>query len=320
MSKRATNLDTLAQLTPTSHTATYKDKLSKRARAKYFTNELVMLLVDTQTSVKMKKSYWHSFHCCNTIEQRGQVLTSKYCNARWCNVCNRIRIAKLINGYHEEIKQFEQPYFVTLTAPNVAASDLSQEIVNYQETIRKIQKALTKKGTPIIGIRKLECTYNPRRNDYHPHFHFIVKNKSHASLLQETWLENMQEAVESAQDMRVANDTSIIELFKYFTKLVFKHTCPTDNTEKYTIFPEALNNIFIAMRDKRVYQPMGIKKRVSEDIEQLSAETYDFLTDKIDTWFYDRACADWISESDGEALTGYSPSESLTRLLQTVSR
>ena len=89
-------LDTLAQLrteTPSKPPVT----LVKRAKAKFLTNGLSFPLIDLNSP--LKKSYWLTWHCTSVLLQEGQKITSRYCNNRWCIVCNRIRTAKLINGY-----------------------------------------------------------------------------------------------------------------------------------------------------------------------------------------------------------------------------
>ena len=83
------------------------DSLKKRARAKYISRALVLEL--TKLDSPLKKSYWNTWHCSNILYQEGKKITTKYCNNRWCLVCNRIRTGKLIAGYLPVMKAMKQP-------------------------------------------------------------------------------------------------------------------------------------------------------------------------------------------------------------------
>jgi plasmid rolling circle replication initiator protein Rep len=44
------------------------------------------------------------------------------------------------------------------------------------------------KGFKLIGIRSLECTFNPISREYHPHFHLIVADEQMANVIMQDWL------------------------------------------------------------------------------------------------------------------------------------
>ena len=99
-------LDKLAQphtKIPESGEKTTLETYKRRAVAKFNTNALVFEMVKLDSP--LTKSYWNSFHCSNIILQDGKTLTAKYCNNRWCTVCNRIRTGKLIKGYLPEFEK-----------------------------------------------------------------------------------------------------------------------------------------------------------------------------------------------------------------------
>lgn len=319
-----TYLDTLAQLTPHTLSDSYEGKnstLYKRARAKFITNSLILNLVEVKES-KLIKSYWNSYHCATVLEQVGQEITSKYCNNRWCLVCNRIRTAKLIKSYYPTLKTLENPYFVTLTIPNVKDTLLSDKIIVMYNAFRTIQKRLNKHKIKLLGIRKFECTYNPDRDDFHPHYHFLISGENEAKILIDKWLEFFPECDAQAQDMRKANDNSVMELFKYFTKIF-----PSKKGNRKAIKISALNTIFEAMQNKRVFQSLGIKaiKEVdNEEVTNLEAQIYQEVENELVTWIWKQK--DWLDlqelHNSGEivSLTGYEPSEGILKLLQNIER
>ncbi|MCP6026359.1 protein rep, partial [Klebsiella pneumoniae] len=71
------------------------------------------------------------------------------------------------------IKQTEDKQFIflTLTTPNVTSEHLENEIKVYNHAFQKMFKR--KKVVSIAKgyVRKLEITYNQKRDDYNPHFH-----------------------------------------------------------------------------------------------------------------------------------------------------
>lgn len=290
-------LDTLAQPVPDQPKKGFSS-LKKRAFFKYLSNKNVFPLVDLDSS--LKKAYWNSIHCSDVLLQHDKTITGKYCNNRWCLVCNRIRTAKLINGYLPVItSDFSDPMFVTLTIPNVSGEDLRSTIENMIKTFIRINKAFRKRNEGLKGIRKLESTYRLKLKDYHPHFHFLIDGQEQGQKLINAWLEAYPEADHRGQDIRQADEGSLMELFKYSTKMT------AEDSEKTPIPPEALDVIFKALYKIRTYQPINIKKVVpDEDISEIQAEQIEELKSAIDVWTWEQELKDWLNSS-GEFLTEY---------------
>jgi plasmid rolling circle replication initiator protein Rep len=150
------------------------DLLKKKARAKFFTHSYIFKLIDMNSV--MEKSYWQTYHCASAITQNDTKFTAQYCNQRWCTVCNRIRIAKFVNAYGNELKDFFEPHFITLTVPNCTKEDLKATILKMDKDFQKLNDTLKKRKIKLKGIRKTEITYNHTSDTYHPHFHLIVEN------------------------------------------------------------------------------------------------------------------------------------------------
>jgi plasmid rolling circle replication initiator protein Rep len=284
-----------------------KDKLNyqKRARAKAFTNSYLFDLIDLKSP--LVKSYWNTYHCSRTILQEDRKFTAKYCNNRWCLTCNRIRTAKMINGYSSSIEQFDNPQFVTLTIPNVKAKDLRIAIEEMNVALMHIRRNLKKTyKINLKALRKYESTYNLRTNTFHPHFHLIVEGKDTSDLLVDLWLKQFTKADRKAQDVRLASETSLTELCKYFTKIIAK-----DNDYN----PRALDIMFRAVKGKRTFQPIGIRKDVSEDVDEIQSQEVDFKPPSNEIWVYETDVYDWVTH-DGELLCEYSPSDKDLNVIQ----
>ncbi len=292
-----TILDTLAQL---------DTKLKKRAKSKYFTQFVSSHLADLDTP--LKQYYWNAWHCNDTLIQTGEKVVGKYCNSRICNVCNRIRTAKMINGYLPSIEAMGTPKFVTLTIPNVKGNDLRRTIELMQKTFLKIMLRLKKGKKKYAGIRKLEITYNAIEDTFHPHFHLIVNDLQTSEAIKQMWLEYYIDAKHYLQDIRDVDKGSMVELFKYTTKVVAK-----DLNGIQAIHLPAIDIIMQSTRRKRIIQPFGsIRKQVSEDIDLLQSDTYEGLPEyNFMTWEWYKE--DWINPY-GEVLTGYQSSDALAQL------
>lgn len=292
-------LDKLAQLESVRF-----PQLAKRAKAKYFTNAFAVPL--SQLKSPLQKSYNNTiFGCSNTLIQQGQTLTSTYCNNRWCIVCNRIRTAKMINAYTPALKKLECKHFVTLTIPNVGGKELRKSIEEMTRNFQNTVKFMRKKKVEIIGLRKLECTYNPSSDSYHPHFHLIVDSRFSAETLVKEWLNRYPKARKVAQDFRPADDSTTMEMFKYFTKITTNHV----------VYVKALDIIFQAMRNLRVYQPFGIEK-VSEDIDDIESQLIENLKIAEATWSWIEC--DWINLETGECLTNYQPNALMLEMCKNI--
>lgn len=294
--KKENPLDTLAQVPPNSIKS-----LQKRARSKWYTQPLVMQLKYLEET-KLKKYYSHAWNCNNKLYQEGQKITSRYCNTRVCNICSRIRTAKLMNGYVNQLMELDDIEFVTLTVPNCKLEDLNDCVDNILKQIVLIIRNLReKKGKKISGIRKLEITYNVFTNTFHPHLHLLV-DKSSGSLFIDQWLKRMPNANIKAQDVRKADKGALAEIFKYTTKMVVR------KKGQLNFYLKPINSILECLYKRRCFQPFGIVKMVNEDVDELDAMVYTDLPDNeggITEWVW-KEC-DWINGKS--TLTGYIPPE-----------
>lgn len=282
-----------------------KGVLLKRARKKYFTNGIVLPLIDTNSDLKF--SYWRSYHCSNIISSEDGKMKSSYCRYRWCMICNGIRTAISIGKYYKQVGGWDNKYFVTLTIPNVTAERLPVMMDLMLHSFRQISEVFRKRKIKMIGLRKLECTYNSERNDYHPHFHCIIKGSEIASMLKSEWLKRYPGAKDYCQDIRQADDKDVLELFKYFTKIV-------SGKNRSEIHISALDVIFRAIKSRRTFQNFGFRAdKVDEEL--ISDVEVAKVVEEIQTWIWENDLHDWINNASGELLTGYEPSEKLKRLL-----
>jgi hypothetical protein len=302
-------LDTLAQLSQGTEAAAAV--LLRRARAKYMTVPLSITLAELRSP--LEKAYRNTFYCSSTLEQEDGLLKAKHCGNRWCLVCNRIRTARAISNYLPVIGGWSDAYLVTLTLPNVTAELLASTISEMLKSVVAISRAIRRTDRlPFRALRKVECTHNAERDDYHPHFHLIVDGARQASRIVARWLSAHPGASPEAQDMRPCDGSSLKEFFKYFTKLMPARSA--SGLPRTPIPPGALNEIFLAMKGRRVYQPMGFRLPPAvpddgdEDLDTKGGAAAIKRLGEVIVWDWTQQLHDWVDFESGELLTGYEPS------------
>jgi hypothetical protein len=326
-------LDTLAQLrqktptTPVTSTLAPAETLMRRARAKFLTFPIAAGLAGLRS--KLEKSYRNTIYCTAELRQENGKVTGVYCGNRWCLVCNRIRTARAIRRYSPIISAWVDPHLVTVTLRNVAGPALDATIDAMVEDFQAVKLGMKRTdGVKLIALRKLECTYNARTDEYHPHFHFVVEGGAAGALLVKRWLERHPDtADEKAQDCRPCDEKALREMFKYFTKLVAKkrrRVGDDDGQPRSThVPPFALDTIFQAMHRRRVYQPVGftVAADVPDDEGDITPDSAtDALTAERVTWEWNQRASDWVDGSTGECLSGYEPNERFRSFVECIER
>lgn len=290
----------LAQL-PTILQSVDIQKFNRRARSKWYTDKISAPL--SQLDSPLSDYYANSLNCNASIKRQGKKLTAKYCNARHCNTCNRIRTAKAINHYKKQFEGYSDLQFTTLTIPNCIAEDLRTTIEKMIKTFSNITRVIReKRKIDFNGIRKIEITYNSKMNTYHPHIHTLHSGNCGNVFIQE-WLKRYPDASIKAQDTRQATEGSVNELFKYTTKILIK-----DSIDKNTIevFLPAIDTIMISMHKKRSFQTFGKMKMITEDVEELQTEEYSYLDEEYYT-YYNWNDENWLDYYTADALSQFKP-------------
>ncbi len=306
-------LDTLAQpcQKPTQSPAqATQATLQKRARSKYLSMPLAIRLAELRSP--LEKSYRNTVYCASVLKQDGGKLRGRYCGNRWCLVCSRVRTARAINKYRPILDTWTDAQFVTLTVRNVPGDQLDQTLDAMVKTSAVIRRAITRTDKlSFEALRKLECTHNYHRDDYHPHYHLIVNGKAQALALRNRWLAAWGDKADAqGQDVRPCTPGSALELFKYATKLASN----AGGGRKQYMSPEALDVIFQSLRGRRIWQSIGFvaPATVDEEGEIGTDGNTAALTEDADgtDWLWHQDQHDWVDTRTGELLTGWVPNTS----------
>jgi hypothetical protein len=195
--------------------------------------------------------------------------------------------------------------FVTLTDKTVCGRNLASALSNRTKCLSNVIRTLKKRfKSNIKAIRKIEITYNQQTNEYHPHIHILVDGDLIATEIVKEWLKRNRTATNDAQDITQANQNSLIELFKYTTKLVTKNG----------INPKAQDLIFNVLRRKRTIQTYGIKRQCDK-IDEYDTTEITFKRPQIEIFKFDKY--DWVS-AYGEVFSEYEPSNETIELINKL--
>ena len=163
--------------------------------------------------VEEGKSYWNAYHCQNRIYSADGKFYGPYCKNRFCTLCCSIRKADIMNRYLPIISKWPEPYFVTLTAKAVKAKSLDKRVRDMNRGLRIIssrhrKRAQRGKGIKLVGVKAVECNFNPVKKTYNPHLHLIVATKEMAEIIIDEWLKicTPRFARRCAQDMQKVKD------------------------------------------------------------------------------------------------------------------
>ncbi len=214
-----------------------------------------------------------SFVADKTLEKQ-KLYKANSCKNRFCPVCAWRKARKDALGLSlmmQYIKQQENKEFIflTLTTPNVMSDELENEIKRYNNSFRKLIKR-KKVGSVIKGyVRKLEITYNKKRDDYNPHFHLLIAvNKSYFTdkryyISQQEWLDLWRDVTGiseitqvQVQKIRQNNNKELYEMAKYSGK-----------DSDYLINQKVFDVFYNSLKGKQVLVYSGLFKEAKKKLK-----------------------------------------------------
>ena len=249
-------------------------------------NQLLQTLIGKHVSDKsferIKECNTFLFMVADKTMEKTKLHRSNNCDNRFCPICawkksrkNALKISVLMQYLREEEKK--EFVFLTLTAPNVKADELDDEIKHYNKSFQRLMQRKEVKNAVKGYVRKLEVTYNKERDDYHPHFHVILAvNKSYftdtkAYIARDRWLELWQKSTKNnlitqvdVRKVKVTdNKKEVSEIAKYSAK-------DSDYLEDEKVF----DTFYKSLSGKRLIVYSGLFKDASKLYENKELEKY----------------------------------------------
>lgn len=268
------------------------------------------------------KSYWNTYQCQNKVYSFDGRLYGKYCKNRFCTLCSSIRKADIINRYYPVLSTWNEPYFVTLTVKACKAPRLKIMLKGVIRAIKQINEKYRKrnqrgKGIKLMGVKSLECNFNPQKSTYNPHLHLIVANKEIADTLIKEWLCKWtpQYTTRAAQHYRPIHDLQrdLVETIKYGSKIFTEPDVNKKAKSKKdnTIYSAALYNVFEAMKGLRIFERFGFDLPKETGKPTSSAK----VVNEYFEWQFVPEFFDWCNVDNELVLSAFAPTAELSNLL-----
>ena len=300
--------------------------LQGRAKRKTITQSMMLKLIDLakeNETPELENAFWNTYHCQQKVFTADGRLYGKYCKNRFCTLCCSVRKAEIINRYYPIIKHWEEPHFVTITIKAVNEEKLKSRIDAMIRGFKLISAKHRKRdqrgtGIKLIGVKSLECNFNPNKKTYNPHLHIITANKVMAEVIVKDWLKLCTPKFASSKGQKIDKvnglENSLIEIIKYGTKIFTEPDLKKRAKESTTaqIYIKALNNILVAMKGKRIFERFGFDIPKGETKYQTTAK----LLSAFDEWEYNSKSCDWENIKTGELLSGFKLPSHLQALLE----
>ena len=257
-------------------------KKKKNGVLAYFMEKLVSEhLVSANTLELIKECNTFMMMVADESLEKKKQHKGNSCKNRFCPICAWKKARKdalalsVMMAYlkQEEKKEF---IFLTLTAPNVSAEELNDEIKHYNQSFQRLMQRKEVRKVVKGYARKLEITYNEERDDYHPHFHVLIAvNKSYFTdkdyyISRDRWLELWQQVTKNplitqvdVRKVRNGRDDKVYEIAKYSAK-------DSDYLQNQNVFEVFYN----ALKGKRLIVFSGLFKEAMTKFKNGELDDY----------------------------------------------
>ena len=134
--------------------------------------------------------------------------------------------------------------------------------------------------------------------------------------IKDEWLKRNCNAGIKGQDCKKADKYTLVELFKYMTKVIASTGKRPKTPNERVINADSLDVIFNALIGIRTVQSFGfLKPSINEDCNAENPKVKG-IADAVLQW--NNAATDWVDTDTGELFTGYKPSESFKKLIDNI--
>lgn len=250
------------------------------------------IMMNRRNESKMSETKLERVLTCNDFIQIketksgiSKVYRANNCEDRFCPICAKKKSLKLAVEVFPIIKWLYKKLdkrfiFVTLSSPNVKKEELNDTIKLYNESFKRLSRYPEWKNLKGY-IRKLEVTYNEKRDDYNPHFHIIFAvNKTYFTdsrqyIKQERWLEMWQKATRLGDkikviDVRRIKDKESNDLLKGALEVAKYSAKSQDYLKNDKIF----DIFYRALKGKRLFVYGGIFKEGKQALVKGELDEY----------------------------------------------
>lgn len=231
----------------------------------------------------------------NEKRDKHKLFQASFCGNRWCPECawrksrkDAMKLSIVMTAIEKEYKY--EFIFLTLTTPNVSGDKLEDEIKHFNASFYKMMKRKKIRGWGDKGseysqyngfvqgyMKRVEVTYNAKRDDYNPHLHVLIAVKKKyfkdpdQYMTRQDWLELWRECTGQSEITQVdvrkvkheEKDNAVLEMAKYAVK-----------DADYMINQEVFDNFYKALNGKRYISYAGILKDYAKRYDDGELDKY----------------------------------------------
>lgn len=237
--------------------------------------------------------------------EKGKLHKANFCRDRLCPMCQKRRSLKFYGQTSKIMDVIGDKFkfiFVTLTIPNVPANGLTRALngltTGFDRFLRYKPIEKVCKGC----VRALEVTYNPERDDYHPHLHVIFAvPKSYAKskdyIKHEDWLKMWQRAygdnrisqvnVKAITGKEEENGKTAAESLKKAVAEVCKYSVTSKSLlfEDKALSEKVVLELAMALARRRLVQFRGVFQKAAKALKLEDVESPDVDLTHLDGYF-----------------------------------
>lgn len=218
-----------------------------------------------------------------TPEGKDSLRHANFCRERLCPMCQWRRSIKL-RAQAEEIYKIEiergyKHVFVTLTWRNCPGEQLVTQVSEMIQAAQRWKRTKLYKNAFRGSYRALEITYNEKRNDYHPHLHFLMTVDGNYFDRRNPDYVTTDKLIESWKDASRLDYNPSVAIEAIYTKEGQTMTGALAEISKYPAktaevrSSAVLQHIDYALRGRRLIQWGGITAKIRAELGQDDVES-----------------------------------------------
>lgn len=235
------------------------------------------------------------FKACKDITHGKKLVEAYFCKCRQCVTCQGLKsnfIRKQVIGLtHEHLKRYstDVPLLLTLTIPNEPGENMIKTIDKMTAAWKRLMQLKKVKGATRSWFRSLEITYNPDRDDFHPHFHAVLMvpkayfcKKNGLYIIRDEWLRLWKQCMRDDRitqvDIRTLKPKGKGELEAFVGEAAKYATKPSsyileNEIGRYEADSQVVTDLHHALRGRRLVAYGGYfsqirKEKKMEDVEK----------------------------------------------------
>jgi len=274
------------------------DELSKFEKHKNYALSIQQILYDYYKAIGKHTKAENIRTCGNFLlfrqyknpEQTNKLMLANFCKHPLCPLCSWRKSLKNAKITHKTLKIVEKEeflYLLTLTISNV--NPITKRII--RDLYQNSKKFLDKRYYSKSYLSQFEITYNPEREDYHPHIHLLFSSPMEHDTSENAIRKNNElwggyyNQKYQITDIRPVEDVekASFELCKYLCK------SPAISTT------EAITGIISPTTNLRQFNYAGLMREARAEAKEICTEEEELEIYNLSQYEYIEQIYSWIT-------------------------